>query len=150
MPNIKSLPSTRIRRIIENSQALILAGGLGTRLRPAFNGGPKSLAPIGDHFFLEYLLIWLRSAGIKELILCVGYEKDQIQNWLVDGAAWELRVTYSVEETLLGTAGALVARMLGSWLGWYGTDEAGSFISSVLGAILVLLLYGTVFRRKHT
>jgi NDP-sugar pyrophosphorylase family protein len=107
MPNIKRPTSTRIRRIIENSQALILAGGLGTRLRPAFNGGPKSLAPIGDHFFLEYLLIWLRSAGIKELILCVGYEKDQIQNWLVDGAAWGLRVTYSVEETLLGTAGAI-------------------------------------------
>jgi NDP-sugar pyrophosphorylase family protein len=107
MPNTKSHNSARIAGIIENSQALILAGGLGTRLRPVFNGGPKSLAPIGDRLFLEYLLIWLRSAGIKELILCVGYEKEQIQNWLVDGARWGLHITYSVERTLLGTAGAL-------------------------------------------
>jgi NDP-sugar pyrophosphorylase family protein len=99
--------TSRVRRITENLQAIILAGGLGTRLRPAFNGGPKSLAPVGGRFFLEYLLIWLRSAGIKDLILCVGYEKDQIQNWLDDGAAWGLRVTYSVEEILLGTAGAI-------------------------------------------
>lgn len=107
MPNSTSPTSTRIRRIIENCQAIILAGGLGTRLRPVFDGGPKSLAPVGGRFILEYLLLWLRSAGIKDLILCVGYEKDQIQNWLVDGAAWGLRVTYSVEETLLGTAGAI-------------------------------------------
>lgn len=107
MPNIKDRTSPRIRRVIENSQALILAGGLGTRLRPVFNGGPKSLAPIGGRLFLEYLLIWLRSAGIKELVLCVGYQKDQIQNWLFDGAKWGLRVRYSVEETLLGTAGAI-------------------------------------------
>jgi NDP-sugar pyrophosphorylase family protein len=107
MPNTKSRNSGRIPRIIESTQALILAGGLGTRLRPVFNGGPKSLAPIGGRLFLEYLLIWLRSAGIKELTLCVGYENEQIQNWLVDGARWGLHVTYSVEKTLLGTAGAL-------------------------------------------
>ena len=107
MPKTKSRASGSIQQTIENSQALILAGGLGTRLRPAFHGGPKSLAPIAGRLFLEYLLIWLRSAGIKELILCVGYEKDQIRNWLVDGAAWGLHVTYSVEKTLLGTAGAI-------------------------------------------
>jgi NDP-sugar pyrophosphorylase family protein len=106
MPNTQNRASPRSRRIIENSQALILAGGLGTRLRTVFNG-PKSLAPIGDRHFLEYLLMWLRSEGIKELVLCVGYQKDQIQDWLLDGAAWGLRVTYSVEETLLGTAGAI-------------------------------------------
>jgi NDP-sugar pyrophosphorylase family protein len=92
---------------LENCPALILAGGLGTRLRAAFGDGPKSMAPVAGRHFLEYLLFWLRSAGIKDLILCVGYQKTQIQDWLGDGGHWGLRVRYSEEKELLGTAGAL-------------------------------------------
>ena len=51
---------------------------------------------------------------------------------------------------LLGIAGALVARLAGYWLGWYGTDEPASFVASVLGAVFILLLYGAVFRRRRT
>jgi NDP-sugar pyrophosphorylase family protein len=97
----------RVEAPIEGSQALILAGGLGKRLRAAFDTGPKSMAPVGDRRFLEYLLVWLRSAGIKDLILCVGYRKNQIQSWLRDGSDWGLRIRYSEEKRLLGTAGAL-------------------------------------------
>jgi D-glycero-alpha-D-manno-heptose 1-phosphate guanylyltransferase len=65
------------------------------------------MAPVAGRPFLEYLLLWLRSAEIKELILCVGYQKMRIQDWLGDGSNWGLHVRYSVEEQLLGTAGAL-------------------------------------------
>jgi NDP-sugar pyrophosphorylase family protein len=72
------------------------------------------MAPVGGRPFLEYILLWLRAAGIRDLILCVGYERAQIQRWLGDGSHQRLRVRYSVEKELRGTAGALrlAARML--------------------------------------
>ena len=87
--------------------ALILAGGLGTRLRPVFDRAPKCMAPVGGRFFLEYLLDWLRFFSISDLILCVGHKNSQIQNWLGDGSRWGVDVRYSIEQTLLGTGGAL-------------------------------------------
>lgn len=107
MLNAKRSKRGSVEAPIEGSQALILAGGLGKRLRAAFDTGPKSMAPVGDRRFLEYLLVWLRSAGMRDLILCVGYRKNQIQSWLRDGSDWGLRIRYSEEKRLLGTGGAL-------------------------------------------
>jgi NDP-sugar pyrophosphorylase family protein len=103
---------------LETCSALVLAGGLGTRLRSVFERGPKCMAPVGGRLFLEYLLDWLRSFNIKDLILCVGHKSSQIQNWLGDGGKWGMHVRYSVEEELLGTGGALklAERMLASEL----------------------------------
>ena len=86
---------------------MILAGGLGTRLRRAFDAGPKSLAPVGKKVFLDYLLTWLGAEGVKEAILCVGYKGAQIQEHVGGGEAWGVRARYSVETRLLGTGGAL-------------------------------------------
>lgn len=87
--------------------AVVLAGGLGTRLRSAFRGGPKCLAPIGPHPFLDYVLGWLRKQGVMEVILCVGYRRSQIQRRYRAGRRWGIKVRYSVETEPLGTAGAL-------------------------------------------
>ena len=65
------------------------------------------MAPVAGHYFLEYLLDWLRSFNIKDLILCVGHKSDQVQNWLGNGSKWGVHVRYSVEDELLGTGGAL-------------------------------------------
>ncbi len=92
---------------IAECQVLILAGGRGTRLRSSFRTGPKSMAPVGKRPFLAYLLRWLHDAGLRDVIVCVGYKKAQIQSWLGDGHNWGLRVKYSEEKKLLGTAGAL-------------------------------------------
>lgn len=86
---------------------LILAGGLGTRLRSAFASGPKSMAPIGGRPFLEFLLRQIRDAGFRHVLLCVGYGRDQIEQWLSDGRKWGLHVRYSVEDEPRGTAGAV-------------------------------------------
>jgi D-glycero-alpha-D-manno-heptose 1-phosphate guanylyltransferase len=86
---------------------LILAGGLGTRLRSAYAAGPKSMAPVGGRPFLDYLLRWLRSQGVKEVILCVGYKRAHIQRYVGKGRKWGLRVKYSIEKKLLGTGGAV-------------------------------------------
>jgi NDP-sugar pyrophosphorylase family protein len=101
----KQIPLKRDERKL--ASALILAGGLGTRLRPAFAAGPKSLAPVRGKPFLDYLLGRLALSGVRDVILCIGYKAAQIQEYARDGEEWGLRIRYSVEEKLLGTAGAL-------------------------------------------
>lgn len=86
---------------------IILAGGLGTRLRGTYSKGPKSMAPVAGRPFLNFLLTWLRGEGVQEVILCVGYKRSQIQKYVGSGRKWGLRAKYSIEKELLGTGGAL-------------------------------------------
>jgi D-glycero-alpha-D-manno-heptose 1-phosphate guanylyltransferase len=86
---------------------LILAGGLGTRLRTKFADGPKVLAPVGGRPFLSYLLNHLVVSGFREIILCVGYRAEDVERWLGNGSALGLSVNYSREDEPMGTAGAL-------------------------------------------
>lgn len=65
------------------------------------------MAPIGGRPFLDYVLEWLRSEGIEDVILCVGYKRSSIRNYVKQGRNWGLRVSYSVERRLLGTGGAV-------------------------------------------
>jgi len=88
-------------------EAVILAGGLGTRLREAVPNLPKSLAPIGEQPFLDYLLGWLRGQGVNEVILAVGHRRTAIARYYDRHQPRGMRVRYSVEATPLGTAGAL-------------------------------------------
>jgi len=88
-------------------QALILAGGLGTRLRAVVNDKPKPMADIAGKPFIEYQIRLLQRDGIDNVIFCVGYLYEQIQNHFGDGKAWGMKFDYSIEEELLGTAGAL-------------------------------------------
>ena len=86
---------------------MILAGGRGTRLRPVFRDAPKCMAPIGKRRFLEYILLWLREAGISDVVLGVGYHRTKLRRWLGQGSRWGVRVAYSAELNPLGTGGAL-------------------------------------------
>lgn len=87
--------------------ALILAGGLGTRLRPIAPTGPKGLAPLLGRPFLEYQVDWLRRQGIGRIILCLGYASQAVVDHFGDGAAFGVEIIASVEPEPLGTAGAL-------------------------------------------
>ncbi|MBV9123475.1 MAG: NTP transferase domain-containing protein [Planctomycetes bacterium] len=94
--------------LLGSTPVVILAGGLGTRLRMVLPNQPKGLAPIGDQSFLEIQIQLLRDQGARHFVLCVGYQADQIQAALGTGQAWDIRIDYSVEgDKLLGTAGAL-------------------------------------------
>lgn len=88
-------------------KAVVLAGGRGTRLRKAVSGLPKSLAPIGKQPFLNYLLGWLRSQGITEVILAVGHRRRAIVQHYTRHQPQGMSLRYSVETTALGTGGAL-------------------------------------------
>jgi NDP-sugar pyrophosphorylase family protein len=86
--------------------ALILAGGLGTRLRSAVADRPKPLAPVAGQPFLSYLLEQLECAGLKRAILCTGHMGEQIEQAFGQQFG-KLQLLYSHETTPLGTGGAL-------------------------------------------
>jgi NDP-sugar pyrophosphorylase family protein len=88
-------------------QAVILAGGHGTRLRPYTAVLPKPLMPIGDMPILEIVLRQLRRAGFQEVTLAVSYLAEMVQAYCGDGARFGLRIRYSREDTPLSTAGPL-------------------------------------------
>ncbi|MGA3238700.1 MAG: nucleotidyltransferase family protein [Bryobacteraceae bacterium] len=86
----------------------ILAGGLATRLRPLTETIPKALIDIAGRPFLDYQLRLLRSKGITEVVLCVGYCGEQIREYADDGSRFGLHIRYSFDGSrLLGTAGAV-------------------------------------------
>jgi NDP-sugar pyrophosphorylase family protein len=87
--------------------AILLAGGLGTRLQEKLAGRPKALALAAGKPFLDYLLEYLAGQRIRRIILSIGYLGDQIQDHVGDGHRWGLEVTYAVETQPLGTGGAL-------------------------------------------
>jgi D-glycero-alpha-D-manno-heptose 1-phosphate guanylyltransferase len=92
---------------MQDIKALMLVGGLGTRLRSVVPSTPKVLASIGERSFLELLVRQLRAQGIRHLVMCTGYLADQIESRFGDGRTWDVSIEYSKEEMPLGTAGAV-------------------------------------------
>lgn len=95
-------------------KALILAAGKGTRLGTLTADCPKPMLAIGGRPLLEHTVVWLRSAGIRELAINLHYLPHVITEYFKDGSAWDVTLHYSWEPTLLGTAGA--ARKLAAFL----------------------------------
>lgn len=88
-------------------QAVILTGGLGTRLRPATYRIPKGLIEVGERPFLEHLILYLKKFRIEDILLCTGYLGEMIEEYFEDGERLGVRVNYSREFKPLGTGGAL-------------------------------------------
>ena len=88
-------------------KAVLLVGGLGTRLRSAVPSLPKTLASVGDKPFLELLVRQLGSQELHQLVMCTGYLAEQIQEVFRDGRDFGATIEYSKEIGPLGTAGAL-------------------------------------------
>ena len=89
-------------------QVAILAGGLATRLRPVTETIPKAMVPIGGRPFLEYQIDFLKKNGVTDLVLCVGYLSEKIEEYFGNGHTFGVNIQYVHDgEKLLGTAGAL-------------------------------------------
>ena len=94
-------------------QAILLAGGLGTRLRSVVSDRPKPMALIEDKPFMEYVVHELSRHGITDIIFAVGYKGSMVEEYFGDGSGFTapdgtgIRVRYAYEEELLGTAGAI-------------------------------------------
>jgi len=89
-------------------QAVILAGGKGTRLRPYTTVFPKPLMPINDMPILEVVIRQLKKAGFTTVTMAVGHLAELIEAFFNNGSKWGLEINYSREDTPLGTAGPLV------------------------------------------
>jgi NDP-sugar pyrophosphorylase family protein len=87
--------------------AILLVGGLGTRLQKVLSSKPKPLAPVGNIPFLQLLVMQLRSHGVRRLIMCTGHLADQVETAFGDGRQWDVEIAYSKESQPLGTAGAV-------------------------------------------
>jgi mannose-1-phosphate guanylyltransferase len=88
-------------------QALILAGGEGTRLRPLTSTVPKPVVPLVDRPFIVFMLDWLRSHGVDDIVMSCGHLASGVRNVLGDGSAFNVRLRYMEEPRPLGTGGAL-------------------------------------------
>lgn len=86
-------------------QAIILSGGLGTRLRPFTEVIPKPLLPIGEKAVLEIQIEHLKKHGFDEIYLATNYKSEYIENFFGDGSKFGVKLTISKEEMPLGTAG---------------------------------------------
>jgi NDP-sugar pyrophosphorylase family protein len=87
--------------------AVLLAGGRGTRLAPLTVTVPKPLLPLGDRPIIDILISQLAAAGVRRVIVCLGYLAPLMQAFLGDGATWGVAIETVVEAEPLGTAGGL-------------------------------------------
>ena len=88
-------------------KAVILAGGLGTRLQPYTTFLPKPMLPLGEKPILEHLVDWTRKNGIKSVVLCVSYLRKSIEDYFEDGKRFGVSVEYAISNKPLATAGQL-------------------------------------------
>lgn len=86
-------------------RAMVMAAGLGTRLRPLTETLPKPMAPVGNRPVVEHLLRQLAGAGVDEAVINLHWHPEAVQDVIGDGSAYGLPVSYSIEPELLGTAG---------------------------------------------
>lgn len=117
---------------------IILAGGLGTRLKNVVNEVPKVMAPVEGKPFLEYTLEYLNKFDINNVILAVGYKYEMIQNYFKDKYK-KLNIKYSIETEPLGTGGAIKKAMN------YSNEED---IIVINGDIIIKINYND-FYLKH-
>ncbi len=87
--------------------AIIVAGGLGTRLRPLTDNTPKPLLPIRGKPIIEHVIRDLKKHGIKNIIISIGYKAEQVQEYFGDGSSLGVSISYALETEPLGTGGAV-------------------------------------------
>ena len=88
-------------------KAVILAGGLGTRLLPYTKTLPKPMLPLGEKPILEHLIEWIKKNGIRDIVLCVSYKRKKIESYFQDGKKFGVNIEYAISRKPLSTAGQL-------------------------------------------
>ncbi|MEW5819440.1 MAG: nucleotidyltransferase family protein [Cyanobacteriota bacterium] len=104
--DVKNLSELLISNKKDN-KLVIMAGGLGTRLRPFTNTTPKPLLPIGNKPILETIIEHAKFHGLVDIIISINYLSESIENYLGDGSKIGVKIKYLHEKDSLGTAGAL-------------------------------------------
>lgn len=103
MELIEELPTS----ITKSNKVILMVGGLGTRLRPLTNNTPKPMLHVGGKPILETIIERFSSYGFVNIVMCIGYKSDVIQNYFGDGSDYGVNIEYILEDKRMGTAGAL-------------------------------------------
>src|SRR5919107_386500 len=99
----------------DDMQAVIMAGGEGSRLRPLTSNMPKPMLPIANRPMMEHIILLLRKHGFTDLVATVQFLSSVIRNYFGDGSDLDVSLSYATEEVPLGTAGSVLgARDLSS------------------------------------
>jgi len=104
---------------------MLLAAGEGIRLRPITEKIPKCMIKVGGKPILEWNINWLRRHGLKDIVINLYHMPQVVRDYFGDGKQWGVNITYSLEETILGTAGGVkkVACLFDdTFLVWYGDN----------------------------
>ncbi|MGY5143802.1 MAG: nucleotidyltransferase family protein [Candidatus Nitrosopumilus sp. bin_32a] len=88
-------------------KAVILAGGLGTRLLPLTKKTPKPMLLLGEKPILEHLVDWTKKNGVKSIVLCVSHLRKTIEDYFEDGKKFGVNIEYAISNKPLATAGQL-------------------------------------------
>ncbi|MGW8256658.1 MAG: nucleotidyltransferase family protein [Thermoguttaceae bacterium] len=88
-------------------KAMILAAGEGTRLRPYTLSAPKPMLPVAGKPTVEWILLWLRYFGIRDVVMNLSYRPADVVQYFGDGSSLDMNLTFSVEEKILGTSGGI-------------------------------------------
>ena len=88
-------------------QAIVLAGGLGTRIRSLYTDRPKALIPVAGKPFLQWQLEWLQGQGVRAAHIAAGHLAEVLQEWIDAQSSLDMAITLSTEPEPLGTAGGL-------------------------------------------
>jgi mannose-1-phosphate guanylyltransferase len=95
--------------LAKNLKALILAGGMGTRLQPYTFFVPKPMLPLADKPLLEHLISWLKENQVREIVLSVSYLRRVIEDYFRDGEDFGLKIIYARSQSPLGISGQILA-----------------------------------------
>lgn len=90
-----------------DNKVILMVGGLGTRLRPLTDNTPKPMLPVGGRPILQTIVEKFASYGFVNIIMCIGYKSETIQDFFGDGSKFGVQIEYVIEEKRMGTAGAL-------------------------------------------
>jgi mannose-1-phosphate guanylyltransferase len=95
--------------LADNPKALILAGGMGTRLQPYTFFVPKPMLPLADKPLLEHLILWLKSNGVSDIVISVSYLRHIIEDYFQNGDQWKVRISYAESDSPLGIGGQILS-----------------------------------------
>jgi dTDP-glucose pyrophosphorylase/predicted transcriptional regulator len=96
-----------IEKQSKSNRAILMVGGLGTRLRPLTENTPKPMLKVGNKPILQTIVEKFAEYGYTNIIMCVNYKSDIIQDYFKDGSEFGVNIEYVLEEQRMGTAGAL-------------------------------------------
>ena len=139
-------------------KAVILAGGLGTRLQAYTNSLPKPMLPLGEKPILEHLIEWVRKNGVKEIVLCVSYLRKKIEDYFGDGKKFGVKIEYAISNKPLATAGQLKTAekfIDGTFVCLYGDSIYNFSLRSMIAqhkkskSIVTMSLYDYKFNLKY-